>query len=194
MNGKTTGSGATSREAPLPRATPCLFPEPRAFEPLKSSYARQADGDSPSPGGEGRGEGEMTAPASARVPSVQWVPSMGFSFQGILSPFASCPPMNLETQAPLASLPATKPADPSPSPGGAGRGEGEITAPASARVPSVQSVPSMGFSFQGKFSPFAYFAVKNAFFSFLFSPFPNFISPSTIPISTFNFHLSPFVL
>ena len=127
MNGKTTGLGANLRETHLPRATPCLFPEPRAFEPLKSSYARQADGDSPSPGGEGRGEGEMTS----------------------LAP---------------------------------------------ARVPSVQSVPSMVFSFQGKFSPFAYFAVKNAFFSFLFSPFPNFISPSTIPISTFNFHLSPFVL
>ena len=124
MNGKTTGLCATSREAPLPRATPCLFPEPRAFEPLKSSYARQADGDSPSPGGEGRGEGEMTAPASARVPS-------------------------------------------------------------------VQSVPSMGFSFQGKFSPFAYFAVKNPFFSFLISPLT--ILSSRL-ISTFNFHLSPFVL
>ena len=127
MNGKTTGLGATSREAPLPRATPCLFPEPRAFEPLKSSYARQADGDSPSPGGAGRGEGEMTAPASARVPSVQSVPSMGFSFQGKFSPFAY----------------------------------------------------------------FAYFAVKNAFFSFPFSPLT--ILSSRL-ISTFNFHLSPFVL
>jgi hypothetical protein len=37
-------------------------------DPLKSSYAPQADGHAPSPGGEGRGEGEVCVPARARVP------------------------------------------------------------------------------------------------------------------------------